>query len=83
MVLNAADALLPGGDIPDAVDFTARHPWLPERRLRHYGTIMEVLLAGRDGVEVLGAGLHAADVAYLVEREWSRTAEDVLWRRTR
>ena len=92
-----ADAPLPGGDIPDADigDFTAqcaaRYPWLPERLLRHcvrhYGTEMHVLLAGRSSVDDLGehfgAGLYAAEVAYLVEHEWARTAEDILWRRTR
>ncbi len=92
-----ADAPLPGGDIPDADigDFTAqcaaRYPWLPERLLRHYvrhyGTEMHVLLAGRSSVDDLGehfgAGLYAVEVAYLVEHEWARTAEDILWRRTR
>ena len=33
--------------------------------------------------EHFGAGLYAAEVAYLVEHEWARTAEDILWRRTR
>ena len=91
------DAPLPGGDIPDADigDFTAqcaaRYSWMPERLLRHcvrhYGTDIHALLAGRSSVDDLGehfgAGLYAAEVAYLVEHEWARTAEDILWRRTR
>ena len=88
---------LPGGDIPDAdvVGFTARnaerYSWLPERLLRHYvrhyGTEIHALLAGRDGVDDLGehfgAGLYAAEVEHLVEYEWARTPEDILWRRTK
>ena len=92
-----ADAPLPGGDIPNADigAFTAqcatRYSWLPERLLRHfirhYGTDILALLAGRSSVDDLGehfgARLYAAEVAYLVEHEWARTAEDILWRRTR
>ncbi|MDE0390448.1 MAG: glycerol-3-phosphate dehydrogenase [Rhodospirillales bacterium] len=92
-----AHAPLPGGDIPgaDIGAFTAqcgaRYSWLPERLLRHYvrhyGTEIHALLAGRSSTgdlrEHFGAGLYAAEVAYLVEHEWARTAEDILWRRTR
>ena len=91
------DAPLPGGDIPNADigDFTAqcaeRYSWMPERLLRHcirhYGTEIHVLLAGcrsaDDLGEHFGAGLYAAEVDHLVEHEWARTAEDILWRRTR
>lgn len=31
----------------------------------------------------LGAGLTEREVRYLVEREWARTPEDVLWRRSK
>ena len=34
---------------------------------------------GRD----FGAGLTQAEVDYLVDQEWARTAEDILWRRTK
>ena len=91
------DAPLPGGDIPDAdiaafaAQCAARHPWLPERLLRHftrhYGSETDTLLAGCTSVEDLGehfgAGLYAAEVDYLVRCEWARTAEDIMWRRTR
>ena len=90
-------APLPGGDIPGAdigafaAQCAARHSWLPQRLLRHfvrhYGAEMHALLTGCNSVEDLGehfgAGLYAAEVAYLVEHEWARTAEDILWRRTR
>ena len=91
------DAPLPGGDIPDADigGFTercaARYPWLPASLLRHYvrhyGTEIHTLLAGRASVDDLGqhfgAGLHAAEVEHLVEYEWARTPDDILWRRTK
>jgi glycerol-3-phosphate dehydrogenase len=33
--------------------------------------------------EDLGGGLYGAEVDYLVRREWARTAEDILWRRSK
>ena len=91
------EAPLPGGDIPDAniaafaARCAARYAWLPDGLLRHlmrhYGSETDALLAGCGSVEDLGehfgAGLYAAEVDYLVGCEWARTAEDILWRRTR
>ena len=55
--------------------------------MRHYGTEIHALLGGRASVDGLGehfgAGLYAAEVEHLVEHEWARTAEDILWRRTK
>ena len=34
---------------------------------------------GRD----FGAGLHEAEVRYLLSQEFARTSEDILWRRTK
>jgi glycerol-3-phosphate dehydrogenase len=31
----------------------------------------------------IGADLTAAEVRYLVEREWAQSEDDVLWRRTK
>ena len=31
----------------------------------------------------LGEGLYQAEVKYLVENEFAKTAEDILWRRTK
>lgn len=90
-------AKMPGGDMPDA-DFErffahARQRWafLPEplaRRLaRAYGTRMEELLGSAQSLadlgEDFGAGLTAAEVDYLMRREWARSAEDILWRRSK
>ncbi|MDV9039905.1 glycerol-3-phosphate dehydrogenase, partial [Stenotrophomonas sp. RAC2] len=33
--------------------------------------------------EDFGGGLHAHEVAFLHRHEWARTAEDVLWRRSK
>ena len=33
--------------------------------------------------EDLGEGLTEREVAYLVEQEWARSADDILWRRTK
>jgi glycerol-3-phosphate dehydrogenase len=88
---------LPGGDLPGA-DFdrfleatTIRWPWLPaglRRRLaRAYGTRMRLILGNAGGLDDLGEavlpGLHAAEVDYLLREEWARTAEDILWRRSK
>jgi len=90
-------AKLPGGDLPDA-DFDrfltgvkARWPFLPEalahRLSRAYGTRIEELLGSAKSMadlgEDFGGGLTTAEIDYLVRREWARTAEDILWRRSK
>lgn len=90
-------AVLPGGDLPDldraalARTLRAEFPFLPEdmakRLARSYGTRARKFLAGAktlaDLGEAFGAGLHAAEVDYLVAEEWARTAEDILYRRSK
>ncbi|NUT01814.1 MAG: glycerol-3-phosphate dehydrogenase [Sphingomonas sp.] len=85
-------ALLPGGDIPDsdpeaygcvlAKAYASLPPELLCRLASSYGTRAVRLLSGGLG-EDLGSGLFASEVDYLVENEWARTAEDVLFRRTK
>jgi glycerol-3-phosphate dehydrogenase len=92
-----AGATLPGGDIADA-DFDAflrtlqaERPGLPAELLRRlaraYGTRVQGLLGQAktlaDLGEDLGGGLTTAEVDYLVAAEWARTAEDVLYRRSK
>lgn len=92
-----ANAPLPGGDLEDA-DFdrflaglAARLPNFPaslRRRLaRAYGTrISQVIGDARTPADLgadLGAGLRERELEYLVRVEWARTAEDVLWRRSK
>ncbi|HWL47989.1 MAG TPA: glycerol-3-phosphate dehydrogenase, partial [Sphingomonadaceae bacterium] len=82
-----ATAPIPGGDIPDFTGFVAevrrRWPALDDAtatRLAHaYGTRIAHVIGG----EPLGGGLTTREVDYLVTREWARTAEDILWRRTK
>ncbi len=88
---------LPGGDFP-VEDFDAlvrdlqRHcPALDEalaRRLAHaYGREAEHLIDGVQKIEDMGrhfgADLYEREVEYLIEHEWARCAEDVLWRRSK
>jgi len=66
-------------------------PFLSEaharRLLRAYGTRVERVLGPAASLNELGpcigADLTAAEVRYLVEREWAQTEDDVLWRRTK
>ena len=92
-----ADVPLPGGDMPGA-DFerfrrrmVRRYPWLGRELLRRYargyGTRMERLLEGCTRLADLGEevlpGLRAREIDYLRREEFARTAEDILFRRTK
>lgn len=61
------------------------HPWLATNR--GPWTANEVLPDGvappGDPGRDFGGGLHQRDVEYFVEHEWARTADDILWRRTK
>jgi len=64
-----------------------RHPRLPKalchRLARGYGArVAQLLEAGDLGAEV-APGLFEAELNYLRAHEWARTADDVLWRRTK
>lgn len=90
-------ASLPGGDLPrrDFAAFRAqlarRWPWLPAalaaRFARSYGTRIERVLGDALDVAGLGTpvlpGLHEREILYLRSEEWARTAEDILWRRSK
>ncbi len=91
------DARLPGGDLPEgsfavfARTVERRYPWLPQRlQLRYahaYGSRVARLLGsatalGDLGVEIL-PGLYEREAEYLCREEFARTAEDILWRRTK
>jgi len=86
---------LPGGDFRALADLTtqarAAWPFLSEshigRLMQAYGTRVSTILGSARRAEDLGpwlgADLTGAEVRYLMEHEWARTAEDVLWRRTK
>jgi glycerol-3-phosphate dehydrogenase len=68
-----------------------RYSWLPDdlalRYARAYGTRVEQIIGtarklGNLG-EKFGADLYVAEVDYLVREEWARSAEDILWRRSK
>ena len=69
----------------------ARYNGLPAtlvaRYCRTYGTRIHTLLSDRVDVASMGdeiaPGLYAVEVEYLRRYEWARTAQDILWRRTK
>ncbi len=88
---------LPGGDFPHdgaaglTAKLAARYPFLTPahtlRLVRTYGTEAFDLLGAASGPGDLGpdfgATLTGAEVTWLMTKEYARTAEDVLWRRTK
>ena len=91
-----AEVPLPGGEFPwDALETLvteARQAWpfLSEdetrRLVRAYGTRLNRVLGEATSRDALGPSfgdLTAAEVRYLMAHEWARTADDVLWRRTK
>jgi glycerol-3-phosphate dehydrogenase len=92
-----ASAHLPGGDFPwdgfSALrdDLLCRYRFLPAptatRLARAYGTCAATWLGDARSLADLGiafgGGLTEREVHWLVRTEWARTAEDVLWRRSK
>ena len=88
-----AGATLPGGDFSVdgfetlLVSLRALAPQLSAatvRRLaRAYGTEARTILAGGDLGTIFGADLGQREVDFLVSKEWARTVEDILWRRSK
>ena len=90
-------AVLPGGDFPQgdfeayARGFAQEHRWLPERLARRYahayGRRAERIVAQARSLDDLGRAfttdLHEAELRYLRQAEWARSAHDVLWRRSK
>ncbi len=88
---------LPGGELGTRSfeDFVAeaarRHPFLPPatlRRLCHaYGSEIDAMLGGARSLADLGAvpgaDLTEREIDWLQREEWARTADDILWRRSK
>jgi len=85
-------APFPGGDMDsfDAFVEQARksYPFLSDERLvrlaRAYGSMLiEMIGSAQDMGEELGGDLTAREVDWMVSREWARTVDDVIWRRSK
>lgn len=92
-----AGVFLPGGDFEPGdlaqviaeleQDYPFLGPTWAARLIRHYGTEARKILGdatctgdlGRD----FGATLTEAEVDWLIDREWARSIEDIIWRRTK
>jgi glycerol-3-phosphate dehydrogenase len=86
-----AGSLFPGSEFKDREiaqsEFFQRYRGAPSEVLRqvfrrHGVRAAEVMGDGELG-ENYGAGLTERELRYFVDHEWARTAEDVLWRRTK
>jgi glycerol-3-phosphate dehydrogenase len=68
-----------------------RYGWLKSplvaRYARAYGTRIHTLLDNRNKIEDMGdeiaPGLYVAEIEYLRRYEWARSAQDILWRRSK
>lgn len=87
---------LPGGDFGASLaEFIAAQcahwPWLGRERTARmagaYGTMMANVIGDAKSVADLGTdfggGLTAREVDWLVANEWAKTADDILWRRSK
>jgi glycerol-3-phosphate dehydrogenase len=91
------EADLPGGDMPGADfdgffeglkrEYSKFDASLLQRLARAYGTKVHQVLGsaetGTDLGRVFGAGLTETEARYLVEAEFARSADDILWRRSK
>ncbi len=91
-----AKAHLPGGDIAhDAVEaritelqktYSFLKPQIIRRLFRAYGTEVEGMLSGARFAADLGqffGPLSEREITHLKDKEWARTADDILWRRSK
>jgi glycerol-3-phosphate dehydrogenase len=94
---NTAHESLPGCDFAPTTfaDFRdnllTSYPWLPEktalRYAKNYGTRTKLILNHTQSLADLGqdfgAGLYQKEIEYLLKYEWAKSAEDILWRRSK
>ncbi len=90
-------ATLPGGDLPGGSfavflrTVERRYPWLPvalrRRYAQSYGTRIDRVLGNANSLGDLGAQLlpqlYEREAEYLCREEFARTAQDILWRRSK
>ncbi|MCF6301609.1 MAG: glycerol-3-phosphate dehydrogenase [Devosiaceae bacterium] len=92
-----ADVALPGGDFPpngysdQVAKLSRKYPFLKPRHARRlvrlYGTLASKILGNATQISDLGRpfgeDLYGVEVDYLIENEWAKTSQDILWRRTK
>ena len=92
-----AGAALPGGDFAVGevdkliADIGAKYPFVSKRwatrLIRAYGTDAQIILGDAKSVTDLGtdfgATLTEAEVRWLMDKEYARCAEDIVWRRSK
>ena len=90
-----AQGALPGGDMADFAafqrEFKGRHPGLPadlaEHLARLYGTRAPRVLGQATSLAELarrfGPTFYEVEARYLMEQEWARAPQDILYRRTK
>jgi glycerol-3-phosphate dehydrogenase len=85
------DEPLPGGDAGPFDDFVKRMQqrhdgldpgWIAAAARRHGTRLHRLLEAGPPGRD-FGGGLFEGEARWMRREEWARTAEDILWRRTK
>ena len=70
---------------------SSEYPWVPppmlKRMVQSYGGLVSAVLGSAHALADLGEpmaeGLYEAELEYLVVREWARSADDALWRRSK
>jgi glycerol-3-phosphate dehydrogenase len=87
------NSALPGGNVGEGFNrrLSELSAWLPGdillRLARAYGTRIDAVIGEAEALTDLGrhfgAGLYEAEVRYLMDTEFARTADDILWRRTK
>ena len=84
-------APLPGSDFADRSQAQAAvlsgypnvSPEVLRGVFRRHGTLAGEVLGDGELGEHIGAGLTEREILYMRDREWARTADDVLWRRSK
>jgi glycerol-3-phosphate dehydrogenase len=84
---------MPAGGLDDFVrrEIAPRYPWLPpsqrDAMARRHGSELPELLGAAQGPDELGedfgGGLCERELEWMLAREWARSADDILWRRSK
>ena len=88
------DALLPGGDLNAETfrdELSSAYPFLTDLEVKRlsasYGTLCHHFLHGKKTRHDLGQeiapGFFEAEIRYLIEKEWARSVDDLLFKRTK